>query len=136
MSGVASTSCQRYERVQKFAFRICLNKWELDYSSLLLMSNLPIYSSKSSEIYTITLLSQKSVYSSNTHLSIHLYQIHVPFCRTNACSSWVRISPGQLFLFPWKERAALGVVYFFVVPLPFYLVVFQCILLYPRHAQI
>ena len=27
---------------------------------------------------------------------------------------------GQLFIFPWKKRAVLGVVDLFVVPLPFY----------------
>ena len=32
---------------------------------------------------------------------------------------------GQLFIFPWKKRAVLGVVDLFVVPLPFYLV-FTC----------
>ena len=30
---------------------------------------------------------------------------------------------GQLFIFPWKKR---GVVDLFVVPMPFYLIVFTC----------
>ena len=39
---------------------------------------------------------------------------------------WVHL--GQLFFFSLEKRAVLGVFDLFVVPLPFYLVVFTCIL--------
>ena len=35
------------------------------------------------------------------------------------------LHPGQLFFFPWKKRAVLDVVDLFVVPLPFYLILFN-----------
>ena len=40
---------------------------------------------------------------------------------------WVRIPPRAALYFSLKKRAVLGVVDLFVVPLPFYLIVFTCV---------
>ena len=51
-----------------------------------------------------------------------MYHIQYIECRV----PWVRISRAAL-LFSLEKRALLGVVDLFVVPLPFYLVVFTCV---------
>ena len=98
---------EKLEGVQKFELRICLKKWELDYSSLLLISNLPTLANgrKYFKLCTMFKIVNQSLHFQQNlftlratpyiHPSSHLYQ--VPFCRTNAymhsfvpktCSDW------------------------------------------------
>ena len=81
---------EKIEGVQKFELRICLKKWELDYSSLLLISNLPTLANRRKYFKLCTMFKivnqslhfQQNLFTLRTtpyiHPSSHLYQ--VPLC--------------------------------------------------------
>ena len=114
---------EKLEGVQKFALRICLKKWELDYSSLLLISNLPTLANRRKYFKLCTMFKivnqllhfQQNLFTLRAtpyiHPSSHLYQ--VPFCRTNAyMHSFVPKTCLDWNLLPFCVRSSETLIYF------------------------
>ena len=97
---------EKLEKVQKFALRLCFKQWDLDYPSLLFISDLPTLATRRKYFNLCTMFNivnqllhfPQEIFILRTtplHSSNHLYC--PPFCRTNSylnsfvpktCSDW------------------------------------------------
>ena len=85
---------EKLERFQKFALKICRKKWDLDYSSLLLMSNLPTLASRRKYFRLCTMFKivndclhfNQNLFTlrATPYMSTSSHVYEIPFCRTNA----------------------------------------------------
>ena len=95
---------EKLEKVQKFALRLCVKQWDLDYVSLLFICDLPTLAARRKyfnlcTMYKILIFFPSNMFSPRVTpfqpSSNHLY--YQPFCRTNSylysfvpntCSVW------------------------------------------------